>query len=37
MTGDAESFHVTTALDVYEGDARVFARTWTFRFPRDNV
>ena len=37
MTGDAESFHVTTALDVYEGEARVFARTWTFRFPRDLV
>ncbi|MGH3030182.1 MAG: CocE/NonD family hydrolase [Gaiellaceae bacterium] len=37
MTGDAESFHVTTALDAYEGDTRVFARTWTFRFPRDLV
>jgi putative CocE/NonD family hydrolase len=37
MTADAEFFHVTTALDAYEGDTRVFARAWTFRFPRDHV
>jgi uncharacterized protein len=37
MTGDPEAFHVTTVLDVYEGATRVFARTWTFRFPRDFV
>ncbi|HEX2045179.1 MAG TPA: CocE/NonD family hydrolase [Gaiellaceae bacterium] len=37
MTSDAEAFHVTTALDAYEGDTRVFARTWAFRFPRDHV
>jgi hypothetical protein len=37
MTCDAEAFHVTSALDVYEGDEKVFARTWTFRFPRDHV
>jgi uncharacterized protein len=37
MTSDADAFHVTTALDAYEGDTRVFARTWAFRFPRDHV
>ena len=37
MTCDAEAFHVTTRLDAYEGDSRVFTRTWTFRFPRDFV
>jgi uncharacterized protein len=37
MTADRDSFHVTTALDAYEGDTRVFARAWTFRFPRDHV
>ncbi|MGH3006158.1 MAG: CocE/NonD family hydrolase [Gaiellaceae bacterium] len=37
MTADAEAFHVTTELDAYEGDARVFARAWAFRFPRDLV
>ena len=37
MTCDAEAFHVTTALDAYEGDDKVFSRTWTFRFPRDHV
>jgi putative CocE/NonD family hydrolase len=37
MTGDAESFHVTTVLEAYEGGTRVFARTWAFRFPRDLV
>jgi uncharacterized protein len=37
MTCDAEAFHVTIALDAYEGNERVFTRTWTFRFPRDLV
>jgi hypothetical protein len=37
MTADAEAFHVTTELDAYEADARVFARAWAFRFPRDLV
>ena len=37
MSADAEAFHVTSALDAYEGNARVFARTWSFRFPRDHV
>ena len=37
MTSDAEAFHVTTLLEVYERSARIFARTWTHRFPRDGV
>jgi uncharacterized protein len=37
MTCDAEAFSVTTSLEVTEGDAQVFARTWTYRFPRDHV
>lgn len=37
MTADEERFLVTTALDAYEGETRVFARTWTFTFPRDLV
>jgi uncharacterized protein len=37
MTADAEAFDVTSALDAYEGAARVFARTWSWRIPRDSV
>jgi uncharacterized protein len=37
MTSDAEAFHVTTLLEVYERNVRLFARTWTHRFPRDGV
>jgi hypothetical protein len=37
MTADAEAFNVTSALDAYEGATRVFARTWSWRFPRDHV
>lgn len=37
MTSDGEAFHVTSTLEVSEGEAQVFARTWTHRFPRDHV
>jgi hypothetical protein len=37
MTSDAGAFHVTTLLEVYEGAARIFTRTWAHRFPRDLV
>ena len=37
MTADADAFHVTSSLDAYEGDTRVFTRTWSLRFPRDHV
>ncbi|HLY50538.1 MAG TPA: CocE/NonD family hydrolase [Solirubrobacteraceae bacterium] len=35
MTSDATHFTVTSALDAYEDDVRVCARTFTHRFPRD--
>ncbi|HWE62827.1 MAG TPA: CocE/NonD family hydrolase [Chloroflexota bacterium] len=37
MSADATHFHVTNALDAYEGNVRVFARTWTFTVPRDLI
>jgi hypothetical protein len=37
MTSTATHFHVTTALDAYERGVRVWARAWTFAFPRDHV
>ena len=37
MTSTARDFLVTHTLDAYEGQTRVFARTWSFTFPRDNV
>jgi uncharacterized protein len=35
MTSDRESFLVTNALDAYEGNQRVFSRSWTRAIPRD--
>jgi hypothetical protein len=37
MSADADSFHVTNAVDAYEGNVRVAAHTWTFAVPRDLV
>ncbi len=37
MTADAEKFYVTNLLEAYEGNGRVFAKTWTFSVARDNV
>ena len=37
MTSTAREFLVTQTLDAYEGETRVFARTWSFTFERDNV
>jgi hypothetical protein len=37
MTSDAERFIVTTTLEAFEDNARVFARSYTFEFPRDGV
>lgn len=34
MTADASHFHVTNLLDAYEGDTRIFAKSWTFSAPR---
>jgi hypothetical protein len=35
MSCDAERFIVTTALDAYDGEVRVFARQYTHEVPRD--
>jgi putative CocE/NonD family hydrolase len=37
MTGDAEHFRVTSSLDAYEGETRVFVRTWDFSTRRELV
>ena len=37
MTSDAEAFHVTTMLEVYERTTRIFTRTWSHRFLREGV
>jgi uncharacterized protein len=37
ITSDLQNFRVTQTLDAYEGNTRIFARTWTFEAPRDNV
>jgi hypothetical protein len=37
MTATATEFLVSHTLDAYEHDERVYARTWTLRFPRDGV
>lgn len=36
MTATATHFIVTSSLDVYEGNTRIAARTWTHEFPRDH-
>ncbi|MPY80014.1 MAG: CocE/NonD family hydrolase [Actinophytocola sp.] len=35
MTADETTFHVTNVLEGFEGEQRVFAKTWTFQIPRD--
>ena len=37
MSATAGGFQVTNALDAYEGDDRVFTRTWNAEVPRDCV
>jgi putative CocE/NonD family hydrolase len=37
MSADAQDFLVSVLLDAYEGDSRMFSKSWTFRFPRDQV
>jgi hypothetical protein len=37
MTADAEVFRVTNVLDAFEGNARIFTKTWHFSVPRDLV
>jgi putative CocE/NonD family hydrolase len=37
MTADATHFHLSNSLDAYEGDTRVFTRSWTKELPRHLV
>ena len=37
LSADAEAFHVTNALEAYEGETRVFTRAQTLAVPRDLV
>lgn len=37
LTSDADAFYVRADLDAYEGDARVFCRTWRERIERKMV
>jgi hypothetical protein len=37
MTADAEAFRVTNVLEAYEGNTRIFAKTWHCAVPRDLV
>ncbi len=37
MSGDATSFRVSNVLDAYEGNARVFLKTWHLSVPRDHL
>lgn len=34
MSADATHFHLTNHLDAYEGEVRVFTRSWTKAIPR---
>jgi putative CocE/NonD family hydrolase len=35
MTASATHFHLTHLLDAYEGQTRVFTKSWSFTIPRD--
>jgi hypothetical protein len=37
MSATAGAFLVTNVLDAYEGDRRVFSKTWHVDVPRDCV
>ena len=37
MTSDADNFRIRATLDAWEGDTRIFARTWDEMIPRDLV
>jgi putative CocE/NonD family hydrolase len=37
MSADAHNFHLTNTLEAFEGEARVFAKTWSTTIPRDGV
>jgi hypothetical protein len=37
MSADRAAWHLTTQVDAYEGDVRVFAKAWARSIPRDHV
>jgi hypothetical protein len=37
LTADAEAFHVRADLDAFEGEKRVFCKSWDRRIPRDHI
>lgn len=37
MTSDINHFHLTNVLDAYEGETRVFTKSWTSLIPRESV
>ena len=37
MTATRDDFMVSAALDAFEGDCRLFTKTWERRIPRDGV
>ena len=37
MTSDHSHFHLTNILDAYEGEVRVFTKSWTRSIPREFV
>jgi putative CocE/NonD family hydrolase len=37
MSSTADEFQITNVLEAFEGDCRVFAKTWHFAVPRDHV
>ena len=37
MTADATHFHLSNHVDAYEGDTRVFTKSWTRAVPRDHL
>jgi len=37
MTSTAESFRIRAMLDAFEGESRVFSKTWDREIPRDLV
>jgi uncharacterized protein len=37
LTATATHFHLNATVDAYEGDERVFSRTWSETIPRDNI
>ncbi len=37
LTADATHFHVSNHMDAYDGDTRVFSKSWVRAIPRDHV